>query len=101
FSYRRRHHPFPTRRSSDLEPKKPLLQRFEQRRVEAFRRFHLRRMAEIVELHQPRVADQSRRALVQLGIVAQALGQFGRSEVAARSEEHTSELQSREKLVCR
>src|SRR3546814_3314500 len=83
----------------------------QQRRVEAFRRFHLRRVAEVVELHQPRVADQPRGALAEIGIVAQVLGQFRRSEVAAdggavaladhqrgrhadRSEEHTSELQS-------
>src|SRR5690606_41645824 len=89
---------FPTRRSSDL-------QRLEQRRAALVAHVLLeavhaaerdeRRAARLVRRHAARLVaarrllDMEADLLVQLGLRA------------TRSEEHTSELQSREKLVCR
>src|SRR5690606_41486693 len=83
---------FPTRRSSDLdapamtEPQRPArkagLRKMTQRRLENIARFYIERFA-TTSAHLRRVL--ARRA----------------ERARRRSEEHTSELQSRENLVCR
>src|SRR5690606_41604440 len=79
-------HSFPTRRSSDLLAGL-------QRGQEIARRF----LAHPLELDQLLLSER-----VQVGDVGdQALLHQRRREGRARSEEHTSELQSRENLVCR
>src|SRR5207249_9091192 len=81
-------HSFPTRRSSDLAREgKPATGRIELRAIPRGR------LVEIV------VADDGRG--VSPEVLEQAQSEGSLAELLARSEEHTSELQSRFDLVCR
>src|SRR5690606_41407502 len=88
-------HSFPTRRSSDLEITEGAYQAVERLGALGHRRIGL--VSELLEwtYHQD-ILRGYRQGLA-------ALGQEAQKEwvQASRSEEHTSELQSREKLVCR
>src|SRR5690606_41421032 len=92
---------FPTRRSSDLGIDG------NHRRVDAFPLQGLQQVvAEIVRAHpadQAGLGPQARQAKRGVGGgTAQVLAEAGHLfERLVRSEEHTSELQSRENLVCR
>src|SRR5690606_41179415 len=97
FSERRDHPPFPTRRSSDL-----LLRPVEAGVVRVPGIFGVGGLAAaLVALHVP--------AVVLVRVLGLFVGAAAGAEVVGevlfagqvRSEEHTSELQSREKLVCR
>src|SRR5690606_41610006 len=72
-------HSFPTRRSSDLDPVAPVERAFE----------HVQEPLRLGDVAVARDRVLHRRA-----------GEF-HEEAQLRSEEHTSELQSRENLVCR
>src|SRR5690606_41955678 len=94
-------YPSPTRRSSDPEGPVAVAEPRHERRDHD--RDHLRRErlvpehlpgAETQEVEQPEVDD------VRDGPDRAEAGQLGEA-LAPRSEEHTSELQSRENLVCR
>src|SRR5690606_41341152 len=94
-------HAFPTRRSSDLQRL-----RFARQRLA----WTQKQLAQASGLSQSAIGNYesgqrfTSRALLRL---AHALGvspewlEFGHAPAAYRSEEHTSELQSRENLVCR
>src|SRR5690606_40611015 len=84
-------HSFPTRRSSDLDGLARLELERDPVHVVALEREHL------VELFGAAPVGQLG-AVEQHDAAGQPLGALAR---AARSEEHTSELQSRENLVCR
>src|SRR5690349_24000085 len=91
FDYRcdddRNLHSFPTRRSSDLAEAG---ERVDEADVRTFRRLN---RADTAVVRRVDVADLEARALA---------GEAARPESRdARSEEHTSELQSRRELVCR
>src|SRR5690606_41978618 len=85
-------HPFPTRRSSDLSSPKPKANPdiMTDRRNEDSAAGVYRRLI--------RYAGEYKLIFLLAGL-AMLLGALG--EGATRSEEHTSELQSRENLVCR
>src|SRR5690606_41566301 len=75
---------FPTRRSSDLELT-----------------VLLQRLQDVLEVHQADATGQAGLAIPRRQAVTYGLElRIGRGALA-RSEEHTSELQSRENLVCR
>src|SRR5690606_41603687 len=84
-------HPFPTRRSSDLEEDRPQLSSRRHRIGEAL-------VLAILEARKDAV-------VVLVGVAAshdaQRLEEHQPRGLVVRSEEHTSELQSRENLVCR
>src|SRR5690606_41569107 len=83
FSADHRHlHSFPTRRSSDLTP-------------ERFGNFSRSVFAHSPSVMPTRVVNSSAMVMSKGGLSA------GAAMICARSEEHTSELQSRENLVCR
>src|SRR5690606_39885415 len=84
-------HPFPTRRSSDLLPRHRLDDVLVQRDLV---RHPEQRVVADVDLRLTRGAD-----LVVLDLDVDA--RFDETPGHLRSEEHTSELQSRENLVCR
>src|SRR5690606_41931724 len=90
---RRDLHPFPTRRSSDLFMIRQLAQALLHVGADP-----LCIADQIVLLDDPEVFERdSRRNRMATGGIAMA----ERADAVARSEEHTSELQSRENLVCR
>src|SRR5207247_10864455 len=84
-------HPFPTRRSSDLGPGRAV---FDGARAE-LRRLPL--IAEDLGVITPAVT----RLRESLGLPGMVVLQFAFDPSNPRSEEHTSELQSRVDLVCR
>src|SRR5690606_40000519 len=83
-------HSFPTRRSSDLV-------QLDVGQI-VFAGFNLSRIffSQITERHDIGVTEQSVAIEVELGVQRNDVARAGQ-----RSEEHTSELQSRENLVCR
>src|SRR5690606_42163910 len=91
YSYReqRHNHSFPTRRSSDL--------RFPQYRhvipTSFDHKIEVPRQALLSAVRQSMIVTNEESRGVELA--------FSPSDLRIRSEEHTSELQSREKLVCR
>src|SRR5690606_40448345 len=84
---------FPTRRSSDLASPDPALQM-------ALARVYNDWVAEVFVPHPERFAAA---AVIPMGDLEAAVGEARRAAKLGlrRSEEHTSELQSRENLVCR
>src|SRR5690606_41300029 len=82
------HHSFPTRRSSDLQ----VGVQIDEQQVRA--------LSAVEQLQRVADADGQARVVVQ---AEQLHGQARhvRTQLDDRSEEHTSELQSRENLVCR
>src|SRR5690606_40572125 len=87
-------HSFPTRRSSDLDAARELFARFRINNLKGFIVEH-----KLLDIGQRDVG-------AGLGVVQPAVRVFldetyNRCGLGLRSEEHTSELQSRENLVCR
>src|SRR5690606_42039404 len=94
-------HSFPTRRSSDLfdpELSKKVIELFHERMRDEIdfdpALLHSLMQHVFAQILQGHSADQA------LGLKA-IKGKYNRPDNTERSEEHTSELQSREKLVCR
>src|SRR5690606_41816370 len=86
-------HSFPTRRSSDLR---------EDRRLDALGAVRVRRhLAPVLVCLLDQRPHLLQRVLLAADAVAFREHAAGRAELDDRSEEHTSELQSRENLVCR
>src|SRR5690606_41422757 len=93
--------PFPTRRSSDLQLRVPL--GFQTSLIIQITRNKPKRKKKGTKQNPTTVVAvlEQRRRLIAVGLIA--IGLFGAVYFATdifRSEEHTSELQSREKLVC-
>src|SRR5690606_41028369 len=90
-------HSFPTRRSSDLASDNPVAISFGERLRQFFQNEEYARLVN-------RTPEQVRLVLAEHAQILESilLGNLDRlRSVLVRSEEHTSELQSRENLVCR
>src|SRR5206468_12032269 len=92
-------HSFPTRRSSDLSERLGRRASYRKRALQASMSLH-DRIAEGVKIVGPTVTkSQLRGGICECHV---GLSRFARLRATAqRSEEHTSELQSRSDLVCR
>src|SRR5690606_40258975 len=91
-------HSFPTRRSSDLHPQK--IQELQARREDVLMVMkELRRQLSVRETLQRQAPAPTTLRRSPPPLPGRATGKFPAQP--SRSEEHTSELQSRENLVCR
>src|SRR5690606_39388338 len=93
--HRRDPHSFPTRRSSDLDPQ--LAPRVAFAEVPEHGIHHSHQLCDLIVVHPGSPSSLYALRASHTGRTAQKLD----TKSVERSEEHTSELQSREKLVCR
>src|SRR5690606_41814666 len=92
-------HSFPTRRSSDLLPERFV---FQVKQMDEFiQRFNAEENHEGMKINPESISMDDRAMILASLFNLDLMKDPSFRESATRSEEHTSELQSRENLVCR